>query len=191
VANVPASKAACPLPAADPGGHPGETDDAQAGRAVMYAHVSDRLIAEGDAARSGLIISVPHEDGSPPYIVKWLSDGHIAMVWPGDFARVAPAGRPQPDARRPGQQRPLVPGLQDRCLRCGTLPGWQARIRSWRGAASGWGHVCARDMSRTSAPHQGRNLSPSAGDRRDYGPALARTAAARVEVTGPVERRSR
>jgi hypothetical protein len=58
----------------------------------MYAHVGDRLIAEGDAARSGLIIGVPHEDGSPPYIVKWQSDGHIAMVWPGDFARVVPAG---------------------------------------------------------------------------------------------------
>ena len=57
----------------------------------MYAHVGDRLIAEGDAARSGLIIGVPHEDGSPPYIVKWLSDGHIAMVWPGDFARVVPS----------------------------------------------------------------------------------------------------
>jgi len=60
----------------------------------MYAHVGDRLIAEGDAARSGLIIGVPHEDGSPPYIVKWQSDGHIAMVWPGDFARVVPAGPP-------------------------------------------------------------------------------------------------
>ena len=51
----------------------------------MYAHVGDRLIAEGDSARSGLIIGVPHKDGSPPYIVKWLSDGHIAMVWPGVF----------------------------------------------------------------------------------------------------------
>jgi hypothetical protein len=58
----------------------------------MYAHVGDRLIAEGDAGRSGLISGVPHEDGSPPYIVKWQSDGHIAMVWPGDFARVVPDG---------------------------------------------------------------------------------------------------
>jgi hypothetical protein len=62
----------------------------------MYAHVGDRLIAEGDAARTGLIIGVPHEDGSPPYIVKWLSDGHIAMVWPGDFSRVVPAEPPVP-----------------------------------------------------------------------------------------------
>ena len=79
----------------------------------MYAHVGDRLIAEGDAARSGLIIGVPHDDGSPPYIVKWLSDGHIAMVWPGDFARVVPAelrtpgGHPRPaaGASPPGDQR--------------------------------------------------------------------------------------
>ena len=66
----------------------------------MYAHVGDRLIAEGDAARSGLIIGMPHEDGSPPYIVKWQSDGHIAMVWPGEFARVVP-GRPAASDDRP------------------------------------------------------------------------------------------
>jgi hypothetical protein len=65
----------------------------------MYAHVGDRLIAEGDAARTGLIIGVPHEDGSPPYIVKWLSDGHIAMVWPGAFARLVPARAPAPGGR--------------------------------------------------------------------------------------------
>jgi len=62
----------------------------------MYAHVGDRLIAEGDAARTGLIIGVPNEDGSPPYIVKWRSDGHIAMVWPGDFTCVVPAAQPAP-----------------------------------------------------------------------------------------------
>jgi Domain of unknown function (DUF1918) len=57
----------------------------------MRAHVGDRLIIEGDEARTGLIIGVPHADGSPPYIVKWLADGHIAMVSPGDFARLIPA----------------------------------------------------------------------------------------------------
>jgi hypothetical protein len=57
----------------------------------MFAHVGDRLIVEGDAARTGLIIGVPHEDGSPPYIVKWLASGHIAMVSPGQFARIVPA----------------------------------------------------------------------------------------------------
>jgi hypothetical protein len=59
----------------------------------MHAHVGDRLIIEGDEARTGLIIGVPHADGSPPYIVKWLADGHIAMVSPGNFARLIPAAR--------------------------------------------------------------------------------------------------
>ena len=57
----------------------------------MYAHVGDRLVVEGDSARTGLIIGVPHEDGSPPYIVKWLTNGQIAMVSPGEFARIIPA----------------------------------------------------------------------------------------------------
>jgi hypothetical protein len=56
----------------------------------MFAHVGDRLIVEGDPGRTGLIIGVPHEDGSPPYIVKWLANGHIAMVSPGQFARIIP-----------------------------------------------------------------------------------------------------
>jgi hypothetical protein len=58
----------------------------------MYAHVGDRLVVEGDPARTGLIIGVPNADGSPPYIVKWQANGHIAMVFPGDFARLIPAG---------------------------------------------------------------------------------------------------
>ncbi len=65
----------------------------------MYAHVGDRLIVEGDRARTGLIIGVPHDDGSPPYIVKWLTDGHIAMVSPGDFARIVPQGPAASDGR--------------------------------------------------------------------------------------------
>jgi Domain of unknown function (DUF1918) len=57
----------------------------------MFAHVGDRLLVEGDQGRTGLIIATPHEDGSPPYIVKWLANGHIAMVSPGQFARIIPA----------------------------------------------------------------------------------------------------
>jgi hypothetical protein len=60
----------------------------------MYAHVGDRLIVEGDPGRTGLIIDVPQADGSPPYIVRWLADGHIAMVSPGDFARLIPGVQP-------------------------------------------------------------------------------------------------
>ena len=59
----------------------------------MHADVGDRLIVENDPARAGLIIGVPRADGSPPYIVKWLANGHIAMVSPGQFARIIPADR--------------------------------------------------------------------------------------------------
>ena len=55
-------------------------------------HVGDRLLVEGDEGRTGLIIGVPHADGSPPYIVKWLPNGHIAMVFAqAEFARLIPA----------------------------------------------------------------------------------------------------
>ncbi len=60
----------------------------------MYADVGDRLVMDGDPSRTGLIIGVPHQDGSPPYVVKWLANGHIAMVSPDQFARVIPAGHP-------------------------------------------------------------------------------------------------
>lgn len=57
----------------------------------MYAHAGDWLVVSDNPARTALIIGVPHQDGSPPYVVKWLADGHIAMVSPGAFARVIPA----------------------------------------------------------------------------------------------------
>lgn len=64
----------------------------------MYAHVGDRLVVDGEPPREGIIIGVPHDDGSPPYVVKWLAGGHIAMVFPDQFARVVRAtvepGRP-------------------------------------------------------------------------------------------------
>jgi Domain of unknown function (DUF1918) len=64
----------------------------------MYARVGDRLVVSDDPARSALIIGVPHQDGSPPYVVKWLADGHIAMVSPSAFARVIPAEPPGAEA---------------------------------------------------------------------------------------------
>jgi hypothetical protein len=65
----------------------------------MYAQVGDRLLVEGDEARMGLIIGVPQADGTPPYIVKWLSNGHISMVSPGLFARLIPVGHPSSNAQ--------------------------------------------------------------------------------------------
>jgi Domain of unknown function (DUF1918) len=70
----------------------------------MKAHVGDRLLPDGDQRRAGVIIGLKNADGSPPYVVKWLSDGHIALVSPGPYTKVvrgvpadestAPAGTP-------------------------------------------------------------------------------------------------
>ena len=59
----------------------------------MKAHVGDRLVVDGDGDRVGLIIGVRHTDGTPPYVIKWLSDGHVALVFPGPYARILPGHR--------------------------------------------------------------------------------------------------
>jgi hypothetical protein len=60
----------------------------------MHARVGDQLLVGQDRYRIGLIIDVPRPGGVPPYIVKWLHDGHIAMVFPDQYARIVPAGQP-------------------------------------------------------------------------------------------------
>lgn len=60
----------------------------------MLAHVGDRLVVGGDPERTGIVIEVPHADGTPPYVVRWLATGHIAMVSPGQFARLIRGDQP-------------------------------------------------------------------------------------------------
>ena len=56
---------------------------------TMRAQVGDLLIADGaDCRRVCEIISLNHSDGSPPYVVRWLSDGHIALLYPGPYTRL-------------------------------------------------------------------------------------------------------
>ena len=62
----------------------------------MKAQVGDRLVPDGQDHRVAVIIGLPNEDGSPPYVVRWLSDGHIALVFPGPYTRVV-RGRPPGD----------------------------------------------------------------------------------------------
>ena len=66
----------------------------------MRARASDHLIIDGNPARTGIVIGVPHSDGSPPYIVKWLADGHIAMVFPDHYSSIVPQGRERQAAMR-------------------------------------------------------------------------------------------
>jgi hypothetical protein len=59
----------------------------------MRARVGDCLLPDGDQRRAGVIISLQNADGSPPYVVKWLSDGHIALVSPGPYTKIVRGGR--------------------------------------------------------------------------------------------------
>ncbi|QYC41159.1 hypothetical protein Nocox_17750 [Nonomuraea coxensis DSM 45129] len=63
----------------------------------MRASVGDRLVVEGTygggVRKEGVIVRVEHDDGSPPYIVRWLEDGHETLVFPGPDARVVAGAR--------------------------------------------------------------------------------------------------
>ena len=58
--------------------------------AVMKANVGDLLVVPGRQSRIGLVIRVVGQDGAPPYVIRWQRDGHIAMVTPGQYARILP-----------------------------------------------------------------------------------------------------
>jgi Domain of unknown function (DUF1918) len=52
----------------------------------MHGHVGDWLVvpevAGGAHPRRGLIVGVPHPDGSPPFRVRWLDDERETLVFP-------------------------------------------------------------------------------------------------------------
>jgi hypothetical protein len=64
----------------------------------MKAHVGDRLIVDslhvGEAKRIGVIESVEHPDGTPPYVVRWLADDHVSTIFPGPECRVEESAQP-------------------------------------------------------------------------------------------------
>jgi Domain of unknown function (DUF1918) len=69
----------------------------------MKAHVGDRLVPDGDLHRAGVIIDVPNADGAPPYVVKWLNSGHIALFFPGPYTKVVPHEPARPASGCEGQ----------------------------------------------------------------------------------------
>ncbi|WP_030227266.1 pyridoxamine 5'-phosphate oxidase family protein [Streptomyces sp. NRRL WC-3626] len=80
----------------------------------MRAHLGDQLVvgspATGGTRRDGEIVGLHHEDGTPPYDVRWSDTLDVTLVFPGPDAHVnhlghgpgtdagapPPAGRPDP-----------------------------------------------------------------------------------------------
>ena len=70
----------------------------------MKARVGDWLVIKGTtvdkADQRGLITEVRSSDGSPPYVVRWLADDHVAIVFPGpDSLIVSPEEQEAADQR--------------------------------------------------------------------------------------------
>lgn len=61
----------------------------------MKATAGDWLVIKGVAVdrpdERGLITEVRSPDGSPPYMVRWLTTGRVALVFPGPDAIVVTA----------------------------------------------------------------------------------------------------
>jgi hypothetical protein len=69
----------------------------------MRAHLGDQLIIEspttGATKRDGEIVGLHHEDGTPPYDVRWSDTHEVTLVFPGPDAHV----------RHPEQERAREP----------------------------------------------------------------------------------
>ena len=65
----------------------------------MRAALGDELLVRGrhvdDPERTGVIIAIHGENGSPPYLVRW-KDGRESVLFPSSDTEVEhlPAGRP-------------------------------------------------------------------------------------------------
>jgi hypothetical protein len=70
----------------------------------MKAKVGDFLVIKGTTVEQhdqrGVITEVRSADGSPPYVVRWLANDHVATVYPGSDALVVTAAEQEAaDAR--------------------------------------------------------------------------------------------
>ncbi|MEV8561372.1 DUF1918 domain-containing protein [Streptomyces sp. NPDC051917] len=58
----------------------------------MRARVGDEIVIRGTTAgvvaRDGEIVGLHHQDGSPPYDVRWAEDGRVTLYFPGPDAYV-------------------------------------------------------------------------------------------------------
>ncbi len=58
----------------------------------MHAKAGDWLVIEsrtvGHVVRRGQILEIRGADGTPPYVVRWTDNDHVATVYPGPDAHV-------------------------------------------------------------------------------------------------------
>jgi transcriptional regulator with XRE-family HTH domain len=68
----------------------------------MRAHLGDQLVIEstttGATRRDGEIVGIHHDDGTPPYDVRWSDTDEVTLVFPGPDAHIRHVERGQPAA---------------------------------------------------------------------------------------------
>ncbi|GGV00158.1 hypothetical protein GCM10010260_40770 [Streptomyces filipinensis] len=64
----------------------------EATRASTRVRVGDEIVVRGTTAgvvaRDGEIVGLHHEDGTPPYDVRWAEDGRVTLYFPGPDAYI-------------------------------------------------------------------------------------------------------
>lgn len=75
----------------------------------MRAHLGDQLVIESPATgatrRDGEIIGLHHEDGTPPYDVRWSDTEEVTLVFPGPDAHIRHVEHEQPGTTHEPQRR--------------------------------------------------------------------------------------
>lgn len=71
----------------------------------MYAHEGDHIVVRGhhfdEAEREAEVLDVEHEDGRPPYQVRWVDTGDEELYFPAPDAIVEHEGPEYPPEYEP------------------------------------------------------------------------------------------
>ncbi|HEX2498037.1 MAG TPA: DUF1918 domain-containing protein [Actinomycetes bacterium] len=58
----------------------------------MKAEIGDWVVIKrarlGEPLRRAQIVELRHPDGTPPYVIRWLDTGQVALLFPGPDAHV-------------------------------------------------------------------------------------------------------
>ncbi|MFJ1973852.1 DUF1918 domain-containing protein [Streptomyces sp. NPDC087903] len=88
----------------------------------MRAHLGDQLVIESTttsaARRDGEIVGLHHEDGTPPYDVRWSDTDAVTLVFPGPDAHIRHLEHGQPRTR----DVPSGPGTAEEQSMSGAAP---------------------------------------------------------------------
>ncbi|WP_055627345.1 DUF1918 domain-containing protein [Streptomyces hirsutus] len=82
----------------------------------MRAQLGDQLVVESPATgatrRDGEIVGLHHEDGTPPYDVRWSDTDEVTLVFPGPDAHIRHIEHGPGSAHEPSRPRAEQPGGQ-------------------------------------------------------------------------------